>query len=191
MKAWFCLLILFSMVFVQIIVADEKAQTAPPASGFRADLLALHAEAEQKVEDLAAAMPADKYSWRPGEGVRSVGEVYMHIAGANYYVLKLAGLQTPAGTGASEDMNKDANDKAKVAAALKQSAAFLRQTFANTPDSDLDKRVKLFGQDMSMRGVFMLLVGHVQEHLGQSIAYARMNGIVPPWTAAEQKQNAK
>ena len=191
MKIWGCLLILFSMTFIQITVADEGAQMAPVVSGFRGDSLMLQSEVEKKIEDLAAAMPAEKYSWRPGEGVRSVGEVYMHIAGANYFVLKMAGVETPAGMGASENMDKDANDKAKVADALKQSSEFLRQTIVKTADSDLDKKVKLFGQEMTMRGVFMLLVGHMQEHLGQSIAYARMNGVVPPWTAAQQKQSPK
>ena len=184
MKVWFCLLILVSMAFIQTAVA---ADSAPMVSGFRGDSLVLMSEVEKKIEDLAAAIPEDKYSWRPGEGVRSVGEVYMHIAGADYFILKMAGVETPAGTCDSENMDKEANDKAKVADALKQSAEFLRQTITNTADSDLDKKVTLFGQEMTMRGVYMLLVGHMQEHLGQSIAYARINGIVPPWSAAEQK----
>jgi len=183
MKSFLCLLILVSMALIQVAVADEMA---PPTTGFRADALANLSEVGEKVEDLAAAIPAEKYGWRPGEGVRSVGEVYMHIAGGNYFILKMAGVEPPSGMGASEDMDKEANDKAKVAEALKQSIGFLRQTITNTADPDLEKKVKLFGQEMTMRGVYMLLIDHLHEHLGQSIAYARMNGVVPPWTAAQQ-----
>ena len=187
MKIWLCVLILVSTVFLQFAVAADAK--APAVSGFRADALGLLSEVDQHVEGLAAAVPADKYTWKPAEGVRSIGEAYMHIAGGNYFILKMAGVQIPAGMGESEDaMNKDAADKAKVTEALKQSMAFLKDTITNTSDADLDKKVKLFGQEMSMRGVLMLCLGHVQEHLGQSIAYARMNGVVPPWTAAEQKQ---
>jgi len=180
MKIWLCLLILVSTFCLQIAVADDMKASA--VTGFRADALANLNEVAEKVESLAAAMPAEKYNWRPAEGIRSVGEVYMHIAGGNYFVLKMAGVQTPAGMGASEDMDKDANDKAKVADALKQSIGFLKDTITNTADSDLDKKVTLFGQEMTMRGVLMLTIDHLHEHLGQSIAYARMNGVVPPWS---------
>ena len=182
MKIWVCLLILVSAVFLQVASAADT--TAAAVTGFRADAVADLKEVGEKVESLAAAMPADKYTWSPGKGVRSVGEVYMHIAGSAYFILKMAGVQIPAGMGGeSEDaMLKDATDKAKVADALKQSLAFLNQTITNTPDSELDKQVKMFGQDMTMRGVLMLCVNHVHEHLGQEIAYARMNGVVPPWS---------
>jgi uncharacterized damage-inducible protein DinB len=180
MKIWFVLLILASTVFLQVATAEDMKASA--VTGFRADAIADLNETAEKVESLAAAMPAEKYSWRPAEGVRSVGEVYMHVAGSNYFLAKMAGLSTPAGMGASEDMDKEANDKAKVADALKQSVAFLKETITNTPDSDLDNKVKMFGQEMTIRGVLMLMVNHMHEHLGQSIAYARMNGVVPPWS---------
>jgi uncharacterized damage-inducible protein DinB len=181
MKIWACLLILIAASFVQVANAADMNSAA--VTGFRADALADLKEVGEKVESLAAAIPVEKYSWSPGKGVRSAGEVFMHIAGGNYFVLKMAGVQTPAGMGESEDaMMKDSTDKAKVADALKQSISFLSDTITNTPDSDLDKKVKLFGQDMTMRGVLMLCVNHMHEHLGQEIAYARMNGITPPWS---------
>jgi uncharacterized damage-inducible protein DinB len=181
MKIWACLLILVAASFVQVANAADMNSAA--VTGFRADALADLKDVGEKVESLAAAIPVEKYSWSPGKGVRSAGEVFMHIAGGNYFVLKMAGVQTPAGVGESEDsMMKDSTDKAKVADALKQSISFLSDTITNTPDSDLDKKVKLFGQDMTMRGVLMLCVNHMHEHLGQEIAYARMNGITPPWS---------
>src|SRR5689334_582221 len=125
MKVWACLLILVSAICFQ--VANAADMKAAPAAGFQADAVADLKEVGEKVESLAAAIPADKYTWSPGKGVRSVGEVYMHIAGSNYFILKAAGVQLPAGAGSeSEDaMLKDAVDKAKVADALKQSIAFL------------------------------------------------------------------
>lgn len=183
MKGWFLLLIIVSFAFSPFAAADGMEKMAP---GYKADALADLSMVAKKVADLAEAMPAEKYSWRPAEGVRSVGEVYMHIAGANYFILKLAGHATPEGMGESEDMDKEANDKAKVAAALQQSLEYLKKTIANTSDADLEKNVTLFGHEMTMRAAYMILVDHYHEHLGQSIAYARMNGVVPPWSAAQQ-----
>jgi uncharacterized damage-inducible protein DinB len=177
-------LVLFTVT--QFAAADDMPSMA---SGFKADALANLNYVSKHVADLAGAMPAEKYSWRPGEGVRSVGEVYMHIAGANYFILKMAGVQTPEGMGASEDMDKEANDKTKVADALKQSLEFLTRSLSNTSDTDLEKKVTLFGHEMTMRGVYLLLISHYHEHLGQSIAYARINSVVPPWTAAQQKSS--
>jgi uncharacterized damage-inducible protein DinB len=164
--------------------SSQPAQPAPK-TGVRAELLAEIAEAEQKVIDLANAFPADKYTWRPTDGVRSVSEVYMHIAGANFNIPQIAGVKKPANV--PKEIEK-VTDKAQVIDLLKQSFAHAREALINTPDSDLDKPVKLFGTDSTVRGVYLLIATHAHEHLGQSIAYARMNKIVPPWTAAAQAQ---
>lgn len=82
-------------------------------------------------------------------------------------------------------MEKKVVDKAQVVDALKKSIAHLRSSIEATPDADLDQKVKLFGRDMSKRAVYILLAGHIHEHLGQSIAYARSNGVTPPWSASE------
>jgi hypothetical protein len=54
------------------------------------------------------------------------------------------------------------------------------------PDAELNKTVNLMGNDMSKRAVLLMALGHYQEHLGQSIAYARMNGVVPPWSKSDK-----
>jgi len=164
-------------------LAQDKPSTAapaPPASGFRAEFLRQLDDAEKKLVDLAQAMPEEKYTWRPAEGVRSVSEVYMHVAGANFFFPRIIGIQPPAGL--SREMEK-ITDKAKVVETLKQSFEHARQAALNTADADLDKGVKLFGRDSTVREVLLLLATHMHEHLGQSIAYARMNGVVPPWSA--------
>lgn len=162
------------------------AAPAAPASGFRAEFLGQHAYGEKQILDLAEATPADKYGWRPGEGVRSISEVYIHIAGGNYFLLGFAGIKPPAGL--DKEMEKNIAEKSKVIDELKKSFAHVRSGIAATSDADLDKPVKMFGRDTTVRGVLLSVVSHEFEHLGQSIAYARTNGIVPPWTAEQQKR---
>ena len=162
------------------------AAPAAPASGFRAEFLGQQAYGEKQILDLAEATPADKFGWRPGEGVRSISEVYMHIAGGNYLFLGFAGVKPPAGL--DKEMEKNVTEKSKVIDELKKSFAHVRAGIAATSDADLDKPVKMFGHDTTVRGVLLSVVSHEFEHLGQSIAYARMNGVVPPWTAEQQKK---
>ena len=157
----------------------------PEATGFRAEFLRQLDGVEKKLLDLAQAMPEEKYSWRPGEGVRSVSEAYMHVAGANFFLTRIIGAEPPAGV--DRGMEKITN-KAKVLELLKRSFEHVRQAALKTADAEMDKPVELFGRQTTVRGVFLMLALHQHEHLGQSIAYARMNGIAPPWSAARQRQ---
>jgi uncharacterized damage-inducible protein DinB len=163
------------------------AAPAAPASGARAEFLEEIAYYEKRFTRLADGVPADKYSWRPADGVRSVGEVYAHIAAANYGIARALGIPPPAGIDPKAIM-ASATDKAKIVQALKDSFAHFKQAILAISDADLDKPQKMFGHDTTRRGAFFLITGHLGEHLGQSIAYARVNGIVPPWTAEAQQQ---
>ena len=128
-----------------------------------------------KFSALAGAM-AGKYDWRPGTGVRSVGEVFnLILAENNMLVATLSG--TPAGP-----RPEPITDSAKLQEALKASYAALAKAVSGLPDSDLNTPVKLFGRDFTKQSAAMLLLGDQHEHLGQSIAYARMNSVVPPWS---------
>lgn len=167
--------------------AQAASTTAAPISGARAEFLAEIAFYEQRFTRLAQAMPAEKYTWRPGEGVRSVGEVYNHIVAANYGLARVLGTPPPPGVDPKAVM-ANAGDKPKTVQALKDSFAHFRQAVLSLSDADLDKPLKLFGQQTTYRGAFIMITGHTGEHLGQSIAYARMNGIVPPWTEEQQQQ---
>ena len=146
-------------------------------------------DVEKKIEDLAAAVPAEKYSWRPGEGVRSVSEVYVHIAGSNYFFMTFLGVKPPMKM--DPGMEKKVTDKAEVEKLLKPSFEHVRQTILNLSDKDLDKTTEMFGNTTTYRNALMTEIAHLHEHLGQSIAYARVNNVVPPWTAAEQAEAAK
>jgi uncharacterized damage-inducible protein DinB len=160
--------------------AQQIPKPTPPAPhGFQAEFLTDLDDVQKKVLELATAVPADKYGWRPGEGVRSISEVYMHIAGGNYFLATFAGATVPADV---PQEIEQITDKARVAQELEKSFAFLRVLVKNTPDADLDKQVTMFGKPATERAVFTAILNHLHEHLGQSIAYARMNGVVPPWS---------
>lgn len=162
---------------------SDNAPAAPKA-GFRAEVLAELSGIEKKVEDLAGAMPAESYSWRPMEGVRSVGEVYTHIAGSNYLFMSFLGVKSPDRPKPNENPGPAAKEEAIKM--LKPSFDLFRTTVLKLADADLDKPTTMFGSPATYRSVLMAQLGHLSEHLGQSIAYARMNHVVPPWTAAEQ-----
>jgi uncharacterized damage-inducible protein DinB len=167
-----------------------QVPSAAPAAGARAEFLEGLAYYEQRFTRLAEAIPAEKYSWRPGEGVRSIGEVYAHIAAANYGVAHAFGMQAPSGLDFTA-IQAAAADKAKITQLLKDSFAHLRQAILPINDGDMDKPQKMFGRQSTVRGAFMLIIGHSGEHLGQSIAYARVNGITPPWTEEGHQQEQK
>ena len=169
--------------------AQDKPAGATAVTGARGEFLAEVAYYEQRYTRLAEAVPAEKYSWRPAEGVRSIGEVYAHIATANYGIAKVLGTPLPAGFD-PKAINAAAGDKAKTVQILKDSFGHFRGAILTIKDADLNNALKMFGQDTTVRGAFFLATGHFGEHLGQSIAYARQNGIVPPWTEERVKQEA-
>lgn len=148
-----------------------------------------------RIMDLANTVPQDKYTWRPANGVRSVSEVYRHIAFANYAFIKWSGYEVPAEAGFHTDRDKwdkATTDKAEIANTLTKSFDALQATVKKLTEDELNKIVQVFGTEMSLRNFMMSSLSHLHEHLGQSIAYARSNGIVPPWTAkAQQQERAK
>ena len=159
---------------------------ATPAPGVKQELLTWISDAEDKLGQLAQAMPESKYSWRPGKGVRSQGEVFLHVAAANYGVPSFWGVKPPEGF----DFNtyeKQNVKKAEIAKKLQDSFEHMKASLASATDADLEKTVDMFGQKTSVRGAYILLLSHAHEHLGQSIAYARTNGVVPPWTVKQQE----
>ncbi len=166
-----------------------RAQDAANVSGLRAEILFWIQDAETKLVQLAEAIPQEKYTWRPGEGVRSVSEVFLHVAGGNFSIPRTLGAQPPEGF-APQGFERSTTDKAKIIEHLKNSFAHVKRAVAGVADTDLDKAVRLFGRDSTYRNVLLLLATHAHEHLGQMIAYARVNGVVPPWTAARQTQSA-
>jgi len=167
------------------------APTGPTKGAFQRDLLGVYSDGEKKVLDLEEAVPQSKFDWRPSPGVRSIAEAYLHIAFGNYAMVKfVTGKEPPAEAG--WEMNptkwdKKSKDKAEIKKILQASFDFVHTAIAALPDADLDKTVNFFGHDLSTRAVLIILNGHLQEHLGQSVAYARANKITPPWSKAEKE----
>ena len=131
---------------------------------------------------LAEASPVDKYGWRPEPGVRSVSEVIMHIAQSNYYLLSVTGPKMPPEL-ESDDVEKRIVSKPEVVAYLRRSLEAVKTARAQLKPGDLQRRVKIYGEDVNVDGMYLRIICHDNEHVGQLIAYARMNGIVPPWSA--------
>jgi uncharacterized damage-inducible protein DinB len=135
-------------------------------------------------------MPQEKYSWRPAPGIRSVSEVYVHVAGGNFLLPSFMGVKVPEGI--TRDMEKTVTDKVKVIDTMKKSFDHVKSVAANMTDADLDKKVKIFGgREVTERALLVVILNHMHEHLGQSIAYARMNGVAPPWSEGGEAAPAK
>lgn len=176
-------LLLAAMLAFPTMLGAAQPQAKIPQNGamkgFRSEFLNDFADLQKKTVDLAKSIPADKFNWRPDEGVRSISEVYAHIAGMNYVLATFLGEQPPA------DMPQDIEkitDKKKIVAELQKSFEYVQSVMKKTSDSDFDRPVTMFGSQTSVRGVYITILNHVHEHLGQSVAYARMNKVVPPWS---------
>lgn len=131
---------------------------------------------------LAEAIPSDKYGWRPEPGVRSVSEVIMHIAQSNYYLLSVTGPKMPPEL-AGNEVEKKIVSKPEVVAYLRQSLDAVRTARGHLKPGDLKRKVTIYGRTVNVDGMYLRIICHDNEHLGQLIAYARMNSIVPPWSA--------
>lgn len=168
-------------------VAKESAANQTPSDA-RAEFLDELGYFEQRYTDLADAILAEKYTWRPADGVRSISEVFLHVSASNFNLPGLLGRRPAAGFDA-RNFDKSTTEKTKVLQTLKDSFAYLRKALQSLSEVEVEKTVKLFGADRTYRYVIFFMVRHLGEHLGQSIAYARMNGVVPPWTEEQQRQS--
>jgi uncharacterized damage-inducible protein DinB len=145
-------------------------------------------EVQKKIIDLAKAMPDAAFAWRPAAGVRSVGEVFLHVSSDNYLIPIAMGMPAPASSGITSDFataiayEKKTLSKAQIVADLETSFAHLHRGMGLTTDANLTENIKFFGQDWSRQRAMVLTVTHLHEHLGQLIAYARSNGVKPPWS---------
>ena len=130
---------------------------------------------------LAEAIPAEKYGWRPAPGVRSVSEVFMHIAIANFYLLSITGPKMPAEIN-SDEMEETVKSKPEVIGYLERSLNAVKEARAHLKPGDLQRKVFIQGKTVDVDGMYLRIIVHDNEHMGQLVAYARMNGIVPPWS---------
>ena len=134
----------------------------------------------QQLIALAEATPAEKFAWRPAAGIRSTSEVYMHIVFANFYLLSLTGPKMPAEL--KQGMEKTVTSKAEVISWLKRSLDAVKEAHVAAKPADLAGKVHIADRDATVDGLYLRILVHANEHMGQLVAYARMTGVVPPWT---------
>ena len=168
-------------------IAPNAAAQGNPSSqampaGFRQEFLGQFNSSMSKFIALAQAMPAEKFAWSPGPGVMPVAKVYAHVAHYNYrYPSQNMSVALPSSV--KLDTLEAVAAKEQVLALLRQSGEFVRAAVKEMPDDQLAAQTRLYGRDVQRWAVLFQLLAHMNEHLGQSIAYARMNGIVPPWSS--------
>jgi len=164
-----------------LLVAGPASAQAPPDFGVEFD--GQFNASARKLVSLAEAMPAETYTWSPSEGVASVAEVYMHIARYNYMYPETAmGIASPMGSEVYDRWEDEVRDKEEVLEILSASMDHVRMVAEGMTTSEMDKMTRLYGRDVGEWAVLLQLITHMNEHLGQSIAYARMNSVVPPWS---------
>jgi uncharacterized damage-inducible protein DinB len=140
----------------------------------------------KKFISLAEALPQEKFTWRPSPDARSFAEVFLHVAGERYQILALGGATIPEGFN-PETYEKSTTDKAKIVAELKKTGEFMQATIGSMSNADFAKLLPKLGPEANAGDVVYILVADAHEHMGQLVAYARENNIVPPWTIAAQK----
>lgn len=169
---------------------DASGDHTAPSYDMKAQSLVDLERVQKKFVDLANALPADKMTWRHSTDSRSFAELFLHVAGERYAILKLMGAAAPEGFDARA-FEKTTTDKAKIVDELNKSWEFSKKTIDGMTNADFAKLIPKLGPQANAGDVVYILVADAHEHLGQSIAYARVNGIVPPWTAEAQKKAAE
>lgn len=170
-------------------LADDADHTAPSYDMKAQALLDLETM-QKKFVDLANAVPADKLNWRPSPDSRSFAEVFLHVAGERYGILNLMGVEKPEGFN-GKTFEKSTTDRAQIVAELNKSWAVTQKAIQAMPNAEFAKLLPKLGPQANAGDVIYILVADAHEHLGQSVAYARENGIVPPWTVEAQKKAAE
>ncbi len=158
------------------------------AQDVRTELAADYSASESKLAAMAGALNADQLAWRPGEGVRSSAEVLNHVAGANYFLPTMIGCAVPEAADAPHsfgDMQAydTVTDVAVIQSRIAGSFEHLRSCAAGLSDEKLANGMEWFGMSGSGQAFMYFLAGHTSEHVGQLIAYLRVNGVVPPWSS--------
>jgi uncharacterized damage-inducible protein DinB len=193
------LAVLFLAVSMSVGVTDASAQNSDPAASadhtapsydMKAQSLADLQAVQKKFVDLANALPADKFTWRPSPDSRSFAEVFLHVAGERYGILALMGVPPPAEFD-GKTFEKSTTDRARIVEELNKSWDFAQKAINGMTNADFAKLLPKLGPQANAGDVIYILVADAHEHLGQVVAYARVNGIVPPWTIEAQKKAAE
>lgn len=181
------LILALAMLFAAAAATPGLAAHHEGESGFASDFVTDFERAGGRLVQLAEAMPADKFSWAPSDEVRTVSEVFMHVVGVNMLMPAGLGADPPEGMEPPENpmammQELEANVTAKEEVIEKLEASIEYAASAVPTITDLETEVDLFGFPATKRAYLFILLTHAHEHLGQAIAYARSNDVVPPWS---------
>src|SRR6201998_2606645 len=168
---------------------DKSADSTAPSYDMKAQALLDLEAVNKKCVELAEALPSDKLTWRPSADTRSFAEVFLHVAGERYGILSMMGANPPAGFKPRE-FEKSTTEKDRIVEDLNQSWDFANKTISSMSNADFAKLLPKLGPQANEGDVVYILVADAHEHLGQLVAYARQNGVVPPWTGEIQKKRA-
>ena len=169
-------LLLLSLSFALPLAAEDAA-----VSVLQSASAASYTAATDKIAQLIGAFSEEQLAWRPSDKVLTTREVILHVAAANYFLSTRIGATLPEGINPRE-LAGPAASKAELLAVFERSVEFARAATAAVPDSDLDAEMEFFGQKATRLRFMFIFIEHVHEHLGQLIAYARSNDVVPPWS---------
>jgi uncharacterized damage-inducible protein DinB len=175
--------LLLAMVFGATVLSAQTDPLEGMWQGYDGEWL----HVSRQLVSLAEAIPADKFAFRPEPGVRSTSEVFMHIVSANFYLLSITGPKLPSDFTPGA-MEKRVTSKAEVIDWLKRSLEVVKVARADLKPTDLPRKVKAFDRDATVDGMYLRILVHANEHMGQLIAYARMSGVVPPWSENPTKK---
>jgi uncharacterized damage-inducible protein DinB len=189
------MLLISAVMIGQVLAAPARnsetaADHTAPSYDMKAQSVLDLERMQQKFIDLANAIPADKLTWRPADGARSFAEVLLHVAGERYGILKLMGAEAPKEFD-PKTFEKSTTDRTQIVAELNKSYDFAKKTIDAMSNAEFAKLLPKLGPQANAGDVVYILVSDSHEHLGQAVAYARENGIVPPWTVEAQKKAAE
>ena len=168
---------------------DAQSDHTTPSYDMKAQALLDLGAVQKKFVDLANTVPTDKFNWRPSADSRSFAEVFLHVAAERYQIMNLMGATPPANFD-GKTFEKSTTDKAQIVDDLNKSWDFAQKAINGMTNADFARLIPKLGPQANAGDVVYILVADAHEHLGQSVAYARENGIVPPWTAEAAKKKA-
>jgi uncharacterized damage-inducible protein DinB len=173
------LIVLFALAALAIC-APPKARAQDPLEGIWQGYDGEWQHVSGQLIALAAATPEKNFAWRPAPGVRSTSEVYMHIVTANFYLLSVTGPKMPGDL--KDDAEKTVTSKAEVIHWLKRSLEAVKQSHLKETPDHLARKVHIGDRDSTVDWMYLRIIIHANEHMGQLVAYSRMTGVVPPWS---------
>ncbi len=185
MKYFFTLLILFSSI-ASSGFPQTQPKNPPPIPPLTHELIRDYREVLSKLLALLETFEDKHLAWRPSPGVRATREVFVHIAATNLVLPTTAGIKPPIEP--KSNMEKTITDREEIRKLLLTSFDHVIEHLQSSSPAELQKPITLFGRKTSVLFMYVRLLGHCHEHLGQLIAYTRVNGLVPPWSRQQPRR---